>query len=295
MSVMRPVRRLARGVLLLALAFTLMGNGGCGPFGQGDYPVFESMSFNGTDYRPASNGQIPDSDLTVIGEATDLQVTYSLVTDLTVLSIRDVDPAAVVAMHWDRASWKATADEPVAPGWNVVLFIAAGGQRLPDTVCRYFPPRDISSPTECQAPVRVTFDGRDYLPVENLENPSEPTPKCGSDAFLFKVTDLIPLAVVDDVDPRLDYGVDVKLDPLARAIRGIDPKEAIVLLRGSGFDARLCLFVNADETAVPFGLCQFVNPERFPPPVASDEGPVDPNAAIDPGAHAPIPAGCVAP
>ena len=48
MSVMRPVRRLARGVLLLALAFTLMASG-CGPFG------------------PGANGRIPDADLDVIG------------------------------------------------------------------------------------------------------------------------------------------------------------------------------------------------------------------------------------
>ncbi len=47
----RPVRRLARGVVLLALAFTLMGNGGwaCGPFG------------------PGANGRIPDADLDLIG------------------------------------------------------------------------------------------------------------------------------------------------------------------------------------------------------------------------------------
>ena len=65
MSIMRPVRRLARGVLLLALAFTLMGNGGwaCGPFG------------------PGANGRIPDADLDVIGKTADLNVTYSLVTD----------------------------------------------------------------------------------------------------------------------------------------------------------------------------------------------------------------------
>jgi hypothetical protein len=87
MSIMRPVRRLARGVLLLALAFTLMGNGGwaCGPFG------------------PGANGRIPDVDPDVIGKAADLNVTYSQATDLTVLSLRDVDPAAFVAMRWDRA------------------------------------------------------------------------------------------------------------------------------------------------------------------------------------------------
>jgi len=269
-SVLRPARRLARGVLILALAFTLMGSG-CGS------PPPDNITYNGAGYHGHAWAFVPEADLTPIGRATTL--TSQVVSDPTVLAIRDIDPAQLVALNWDVTRWKASEDEPDPPNVNVSLFLADGVDGLPQAVCRYFDPRSASSTEACQDRLAVELDGVRYVPVEGLLDPT--ALKGGSDTYHFLPTDLTPIGDVADLDPRLR---DESVGTMAHAIRGIDQGTAIVLIRDYRYLAPYLVFVREDATKVPFGLCPYVAFWAEPPPDASDKQP--PNLTI--------PEGCVA-
>jgi hypothetical protein len=216
-------------------------------------PAPDSVTFGGTTYSARAAWRIPDADLTNIGRASELRVNdNSLISDRTVLAIKDIDPAVLVAMYWDRTKWKASEDEPVAPNWNVVFFLAEGEEQLPAALCRYFDPREESSPIDCQSRVSVTVDGREYVSIDSLGGGN--VGKAGAATYLFLPTDLHAYAEIQDLDPRL--GEDVS--PTVYAIKGVDPGTALALVRGDGLQVHYLVFVREGATEAPFGLCPFI-------------------------------------
>lgn len=247
-------RRAVRCVVLVAVAFTLMGSG-CGSRPPA------SMTFGDVGYTIWGEAWIPDADLTEIGQASRLDA--DLVSDPAVFAVREVDPAALVAMRLTAAAMRGAEGEPARPG-NVALFVATDTAELPAGICRYFDPRAESSPPECQSTLLVELDGRRYIPIESVGDPMNV--KAGADTFAFLPTDLSPRGTIAELDPRLGQDVDTT----ARSIRGVDPNEVIVLVRGDGLSIEYLVLVTEGTTETPAALCPYVAPHVWRDPGAAE-------------------------
>jgi len=257
---------------LHVLLATALIAAGC--FGPPDGPsTTGSFIFEGSTYFTRAPARIPDADLTPIGRAEQLSSDH--VTDPTVLAIRDVDPAGTVAAYLNRSAGVGAPEDDL----NVELFVTEAQSDLPQAVCRYFAPRDISSPSVCQDRVSVVFGGRRYVSVESFADPQSQV--CGNDFFLFLSSDLRPLAAVDALDPRLLWSDP---DPVARAVKGVPPETLIVLVSGEGFGQSFCVLAPEEASEVPFELCRFYN-------LARALGSQQPEGLHDSGE--PIPEGCL--
>jgi hypothetical protein len=263
----RPNPRRAGLRLLLATAFIATGCWQDGP------STTQSFIFEGSTYFTRAPARIPEADLTPIGRAEQLSSDH--VTDPTVLSIRDVDPAGTVAVYLDRSAGVGAPEDNL----NVELFVTEAQSDLPQAVCRYFAPLDASTPFVCQSRVSVGFGGRRYVPVESFTDPQSQV--CGNDFFLFLSSDLQPLVAVDDLDPRLLWSDP---DPVAWAVKGVPPETLIMLVSGEGFGQSFCVLAPEETSGVPFELCQYYN-------LARSLGSQQPERLHDSGE--PIPEGCL--
>jgi hypothetical protein len=177
------------------------------------------------------------------------------VTDPTVLAITDVDPAVLIVLRVDPA--RVEADDAGERPPSHALLDGSGVGEVPEVACRYFDPRGEGTPTDCQVPITLVFDGRRYRALEPF------VAKAGPAGLRFSASDLTAAGPLSDIDPRLSLGGLVPVDPNGRTIDGVDPNEAIVIVRGAaGEDEEYLPFIVEGLARMPRSLCRFVDPER---------------------------------
>lgn len=212
----------------------------------------------GVSYVPWADAVVPTADIAMIGNAAgDLG---ALVTDDTVFAIRQVDPAAYIALAIDPERYRESVsaiqrDDPeyVPPAPPPVYEIWTGDQdsSAPEALCAYFDSRsDRFTPPECQAPPSVTLDGASYHAMVEEES------RKMLSIFAFAASDLTPTGKLQELDPRL--GEMGSVDTTAYSITGIDRSQAIVVQVKNAADQFQYVFL-ADGVVVPGGLCAFVS------------------------------------
>lgn len=180
-----------------------------------------------------------------------------------------MDPTVSIVLRIDAT--KVEPEDDGRPPRSHALLGGPGVDAVREVVCRYFDPRDERSPTDCQVPITVVFDGRRYRALE-------PTvAKAGPAGLRFLPSDVAPGGPLADIDPRLG-----DVDPMAYIIDGVPPTDAIVVVLRAGVAAALLPFIAEGGGAIPGSLCRFLDvsdPDTAEAPAPVGCKPADTTAA----------------
>lgn len=256
------MQRVATALGVLSL---LLGVPACDfrePFVHVDMPP-TGPTFNEVMYFSVGWASIPAADLSAIGQAEG--ELGELSTDGTVYAVEGIDPANLIAIAIDPERWNervanARAENadyhPPSPAPTHELLTPSGDpEELPAVVCGYFDPRSEATPLVCQKPVSVVVGGQTYVILNK-----DPSGKVPIGSFVSFSSGVEPVGPLEDVDPRLYFGLDV--DTTAYAVTGIDPADLIVVALGSGADLSYVAFLREGVAEVPTALCDNVEPDR---------------------------------
>ena len=242
------------------LTISLIAAIGLAACNSGDHAPPEIMvdadELTGIAYQQFALGTIPQSHLSVIGEASGDP--GHLVGDMTAYAITGIEPDQYLALAIDPDEYEAYVAEVLAPEGVILpslppthqVFVAAQAEPSHlEALCAYFDPLADLTPEECRAPITISVEGHTYRALGWFGG------KSLAAGFAFFPSDLEAAGTLADVDPRVSAGPP--LDPQAYSVRGIPASDLVVVAVGSGLSLQHYAFI-AEDVSIPEALCDFV-------------------------------------